>query len=386
MTRDASGAGAFGISRRRLALTLAGAVALVAIAATLIGHAANYHTVLDGLSKAQPIWFPVCLAGEILAYLGYTMAYRDVARVGGGPVLGLWTATRVVVIGFGAFVIGSSAGGLAADYWALHKASGRPHQSARRVLGMNTFEWAVLSVLAWISAAFVLAGLGRGAPLAMTLSWLIVVPICVALAVWFTQPERVERFTKLRPRHRRPKRRELRLWLRWLGDRGHDGFADAIGGVVVVRELVRQPRRYPAAPLGFTIYWAGDILTLYAALRAFGTSVPPVALVLAYTSGYVISALPLPAGGAGATEATVASTIKLIGVPFAPALLGAVVYRVFSFWLPIIPALLCLPLAPALADDLDKADLQPSRHPLAELTGEDDDQPEADLASPADAD
>ncbi len=32
-----------------------------------------------------------------------------------------------------------------------------------------------------------------------------------------------------------------------------------------------------------------------------------------------------------------------VGVPLAPALLGVVTYRLFNFWLPVIPALAALP-------------------------------------------
>jgi hypothetical protein len=45
-------------------------------------------------------------------------------------------------------------------------------------------------------------------------------------------------------------------------------------------------------------------------------------------------------------------------------------YRVFAFWLPIIPALAFLPLAPGLADDLANTPLEPADDPLARLAGE----------------
>jgi uncharacterized membrane protein YbhN (UPF0104 family) len=360
----------FGISRRRFLISLAVAAALVAGAAGLIGQVTDFGKMTRAAAAADLVWLPVCLAGELLAYVGYLLAYRDVARVGGGPRLSVWTAMRVVVLGFGAFAVGAGAGGLAADYWALHRASDRPHQSARRVLGMNTLEWAALGALACGAGVLTLAGLGPSAPLDLTLTWIIVVPLCVALAIWFTQPRRVERFTRIRPGAERPQWSQLRRWPAWLRGRLHNGFADAIGGVVVVRAILRRPHRYPAGVLGFFLYWAGDILTLYAALRAFGVAPGIAALVLAYATGYVITALPLPAGGAGATEATVASALHLIGVPFGPAVLAAVLYRVFAFWLPIIPALAFLPLVPGLADDLERTPLQQTDDPLARLAGE----------------
>lgn len=360
----------FGISRRRFLVSIAVAALLVAGAAGLIGQIADLGKLTKAASQAQLVWLPVCLAGELLAYLGYVLAYRDVARVGGGPRLSLWTATRVVVLGFGAFAVGSGAGGLAADFWALHRASDRPHQSVRRVLGMNTLEWAVLGTFACAAAALKLAGVGSSAPTGMTIGWIVVVPACVVLAIWFTQPGRVERFSGLGPSEERPRWSQGRRWPRWLWGRLRNGFADAIGGVVVVRAILRRPHRYPAGVIGFPIYWAGDILTFYAALRAFGVSIGVTALVLAYATGYVITSLPLPAGGAGATEATLASALRLVGVPFGPAVLAAVLYRVFAFWLPIIPALAFLPLAKGLSDDLARTPLQRSEDPLGRLTGE----------------
>jgi uncharacterized membrane protein YbhN (UPF0104 family) len=359
-----------GISRRPFLISIAVAAALVAGAAGLIGQVTDFGEMTRAASEADLLWLPVCLAGELLAYMGYLLAYRDVARVRGGPRLGVWTAMRVVVLGFGAFAVGAGAGGLAADYWALHRASDRPHQSARRVLGMNTLEWAALGALACGAGALKLAGLGPSAPLDLTLAWVIVVPLCVVLAIWFTQPRRVERFTRIRPSPERPPWSRLRRWPAWLLGRLRNGFADAIGGVLVVRAILRQPDRYPAGVIGFFLYWGGDILTLYAALRAFGVAPGIAALVLAYATGYVITALPLPAGGAGATEATVASALHLIGVPFGPAVLAAVLYRVFAFWLPIVPALAFLPLVPGLADDLERTPLQPADDPLARLAGE----------------
>jgi len=41
-------------------------------------------------------------------------------------------------------------------------------------------------------------------------------------------------------------------------------------------------------------------------------------------------------------------------VPLAPALLAALVYRFFTFWLPLLPALLLLPSIKQLSDDLPR--------------------------------
>ncbi len=335
-------------TRRTVAVVVI-ALLLAAGAFALLGRAANFHKIVKAARRADKLWFPLCLAGELLAYAGYILAYRDVARADGGPRLRLWSVLRVVVVGFGAFVVGSSAGGLAVDYWALRQAGAGRHESTRRVLALNTIEWAVLGAGAAVAAAAVLLGAGQGAPLPMTLAWLVVVPVCFALALWTTQPSRVDRLSAV------PERREGGSLL----ERARRGiravFADAIGGVALVRHLFAHPFRYPAGAAGFAVYWAGDLLTLYAGLRAFGARVDLASLVVAYATSYIATAIPLPAGGAGGIEASLALTLNAVGVPLVPAVLGVLVYRLFSFWLPIVPALAFVPTVKQLRRDVEHA-------------------------------
>jgi hypothetical protein len=89
-----------------------------------------------------------------------------------------------------------------------------------------------------------------------------------------------------------------------------------------------------------------------------GTSLPLAALVLAYTAGYLLTRRALPAGGAGFVE--VALTFALVGVGVGPAhaIVGVVVYRVFNFWLPIIPALALMPAVRDLRQRFQRAELR----------------------------
>ena len=340
------------LERRKAALAIALALLLAVGAVTLIGKLADFDEMLDALRRANKDWFPVCLGGLVCAYAGYILGYREVARMHGGPSLPLWTVTRIVGIGFGANVLGSAAGGLAVDFWALRRAGAGVHDSARRVLGFNTLEWALLGTAAMLAAAVVLAGRGQGAPLAMTLPWLIVVPLSIAAAAWVTSPKRRGRFARVDERMPRkdgsPRNRLGRIWVQ-----AKRGLADAIGGVLVVRHLVAHPRRHAAGVLGFAVYWFGHLFTLYAALRAFGIHEIEVSpLVLAFATGYVATALPLPGGGSGGIEAALAFSLRALGVPLAPALLAALVYRFFTFWLPIVPALALIPSVKRLDSEL----------------------------------
>jgi putative heme transporter len=347
----------FGVDRRKAILTAVAALLLLAAVVWVIGQVSSFGDMRTALEQAHRGWFPICLLGEVAAYVGYIAAYRDFARVDGGPRFPLWTATRVVIVGFGAFVAGSSAGTLGVDYWALHKAGDEPHRAARRVLALNTLEWGVLATLACAAGALMLVT-GGNAPVEMELAWLVVVPTCVAAAAWVSAPARRERFTRL-PGERHPLTREPETWVPWLRRGARIALADAIGGVVLVRQVLAQPRRYPLALAGFPLFWAGDILCMYAALQAFDVHLDLAPLVLAYTTAYVITSLPLPAGGAGGVEAGLVFSLDAVGVPLAPALLATLVYRFFTLWLPIAVAALAVTQVKRLAEELPLVEHEP---------------------------
>jgi uncharacterized membrane protein YbhN (UPF0104 family) len=323
---------------RKAVVTVVVACILAVGAIGLVGSIADFDELLDAVRQANKAWFPLCLGGLVLAYAGYILGYRDVARVDGGPELDYWTITRVVAAGFGANVVGSSAGTIAVDFWALHRAGAGVYEAARRVLGLNTLEWAVLGGFAAVAGGLSLAGVGPRGPIWMALVWLVVVPSLIAAALWFSSPGRAD------------------LILRRLPDKLRKGLADGIGAVVVVRKIAGHPHSYPAGVVGFPLYWAGHLLTLYGAARAFtGEHVSLVALVLAFATGYAATSLPLPAGGSGAIEAAMAFSLHAFGIALAPSFLAVLVYRLFTFWIPIVPALLLLPAERHLADDLPRA-------------------------------
>ncbi|HZT53513.1 MAG TPA: lysylphosphatidylglycerol synthase domain-containing protein, partial [Gaiellaceae bacterium] len=69
---------------------------------------------------------------------------------------------------------------------------------------------------------------------------------------------------------------------------------------------------------------------------------------------YVVTALPLPAGGSGGVEAGLAFSLNAVGIPLAQALLATLVYRAFTLWIPIAPALALLPQVRSLDEELPR--------------------------------
>ncbi len=364
------------IDRRKALIGVVLALLLAGAAFAVLGQVTHFGKLGAVAGRAEKVWLLVALLGQLLAYLGYILAYRDVARASGGPCFGLATTARIVVFGLGASVLGASVGGLAVDYWALRRTGTAGPVATRRVLAVGTIEWTVLSLYA-TGAGIVVLLLRVPAPSAMAIAWLVAVPSCVAGALWFTSPKRVQRFIDLRPRPHSGPRGHLRRAVDWVVNAARSSAGNAISGVVLVRHLLAHPLRYRGGAIGYPIYWAGDMLTLYAAVRAFGVPIDVAALVLAYATSFVISALPLPAGGAGGIEAAMALALHAVGVPLAPALLGVFVYRLITFWLPVLPALALLPslrrlnqmlpTVPHTAPDADEeVSFRPGEQPVPE--------------------
>jgi uncharacterized membrane protein YbhN (UPF0104 family) len=328
-------------SRKRTVLVVLGAAALGVAVSLLIAKFAEFDDIANALHQADWRWLPLCLAGEIVSYGGYILAYRDFARVGGGPQLSTALAGKVVVVGIGATALGSTPGGLAVDYWAMHRAGATRRDAARRVLGLNTVKWLALALAASVAAVAALAGAGT-APPAMSIAWLVSVVVALALAEALSGGKRGERLAAPPVAPDGPVS-DARSAGHWSLFAVREAFSDAIGGLLYVRRLYARPRAHLAGVAGFPLYWLGDIVCFTVALRAFGVELDAATIVLAYATGYVATGLPLPVGGSGGVEAAMTFALDATGVPLAQALLGVICYRLFAFWLPLIPALVAIP-------------------------------------------
>lgn len=310
----------------RFALLFAVAGALSLGASLGVAWAAGFGAVFDALRDIHLWWLAAAFGAEAVAYVGYMLAYREVARVEGGPDLELPRVAALVAAGFGIFVV---RGGFAVDLDALQNAGCPPREARARVLGLGALEYAILAPAAAISAGFLLdAGVHTPAP-GFTWPWVVAVPLGFALA-----------FAAL---EHRPRWREMGGWR---GVVGH-----ALDAVHVLRQLLAAPRDHGAAALiGIAGYWACDIFCLWASLQAFHVRLSVPALIIGYATGYALTRRTLPLAGAGAVEALLPFALGWSGVALATALLAVLVYRIFNLWLPLVPAAVGLPHVRRLGD------------------------------------
>jgi uncharacterized membrane protein YbhN (UPF0104 family) len=307
------------------------AVIVIAAAGTTIGavfvlaSAAGWTRVVRLTEANHPWnWIIVCLAGEVAAYMGYVLTIRDMARVDDCSEMNLTVSAKTVVAGFGVFAATRSSGGFAVDNWAFRKAGATESEAAARAVGLGLLEYVVLSVAALLASVALFFRLDGHASDSTTLPSLLILP-CLALGLFLTSPSRARRFST-------PRGGFLRRW-----------FAALIAGAITVRRLLLSPREHGMGVAGNAIYWVGDILCIWAALQIVDVRLSVSSLVLAYSGGYVLTRRALPAGGAGVVEVALTFAIYWMGAPFARTLVAVVIYRLFNFWLPILPALVLMP-------------------------------------------
>jgi len=313
----------------RAVLGVVGALLLLGGVGLLLVRAAGFGEVRDAIERADPTWFAVCLGAQVVALAAYATVFRGAFNWDGGPDPGFRLSAYVMLASIGAtrvFAAGG-VGAIAVTYWCFRRARFSAEDALVRVLGFNVLFYVPFGIGAWTAALLTVTGSWGDVPQGFALPWLIGVPAVAAAAVVATERTRVERLT-------RPG-----------GSLARRALACAVSAVAWVRTALVDPagRRMLCATV---LYWIGNLACLWASLRSVGETVPLPELILAFAAGHAAMILPLPLGGVGGVDAALTYALTTVGVPLALALVAVGVYRLFSFWLPTVPALVALLLSP----------------------------------------
>jgi uncharacterized membrane protein YbhN (UPF0104 family) len=308
----------FRVGRRDVVLGIVAAMVGIAAVIVGLGRLAGFSDVGGALRGAAPVWLAGCVAGQVLVFVGYGGVLRRAIAADGGPTVPRGSGVELALASFAATQLFAIAGvaGLAVVYWALRRAGHDRPRAAVVLIGLNTAVYFVFAGIAFAAAALALAS-GEVSP-ALAVPWLVGVPALVAAATWFTDAGRVGRWTSPDPRRLR------------------QGLAVGVGAAAWVRRRLHTVDGREL--LGWAAcYWVGDLVSLWAALRAFGAEPAPVALVVVYTTGYLAQAVPIPLIATAGVDTATAFLLTVVGVPLETALLGVVAHRVFAFWIPVVP-------------------------------------------------
>jgi uncharacterized membrane protein YbhN (UPF0104 family) len=191
-----------------------------------------------------------------------------------------------------------------------------------RVLALGSLEYAALAPAAAVAAITLLGS--RHVERELALPWAICVPLGFALGLWVAAPARRQRLCAG-------------------SGRARQALGRGLEGVGLLRVLLAEPVRHRQAWLGIVIYWAGDIISLWAGLRLFGVHLSLAALVLAYATGYALTPRTLPLAGVGVTEALMPLALTWVGLRLAPAVAGVAAYRILGLLLSMPAAVLAWP-------------------------------------------
>jgi uncharacterized membrane protein YbhN (UPF0104 family) len=343
---DQNGAAHRADQTRQWRLLLIGFLALLVVfgLVLLIERAAGYEGVLNRLRRADPVWLALAISAEAVSFAGFAAAVRGVFAMRGGKTMRYPVAARLVFASLGASrtVLGGGPAGIAVFLWGARKTGFARSQAASRVLALYVLQFGVLAIGTWLCALSVaLSGRGLALP-HFTVPWLVAVPLIVAAAATFRAPA-------------------LRGWFPGrIGGWLENGLAEIEDGFGLVRAIASHPRKAAVLLTAAALDWLGDAFCLWASLSAFGLVVRPDRFLLAYSTAYLITLLPLPFAGIGTVEAMTVLSLRAIGVPVSAGFLAVLAYRAINFWLPTVPGLISLATMSRLGRRLAQTRPQPA--------------------------
>lgn len=283
------------------------------------------------LSNADLRWIAGALLFKLLTPLGTAATYRRLLRLLGYqvPLRTLWLTAQVAI-----FVnIAAPLGLMAMSTFVIYsfRRRGIPEGAATLAVGLDwlTYELAFVSMVAFsLGYLFDQGELTIGQIREVALLALAV--LIGGLYLWGLQRDRQDLT-----------RKAVRVQ-GWLAGRLRRPWGEA-RLVAFIGELYRGKRLLIERPFELARlagYQFGmlllDVLTLYCAIRALSSAPHVSSVLLGYVLATFFAAItPLPGGG-GAYEATLVLTLPRLGVPLETAIGATLIYRVLTFWLPML--------------------------------------------------
>ena len=295
----------------------------------LLPQLAGLDDTWNRIEDGRPEWTAAALLLTFGMFAAYVAMFRGVFLRGGSRIG--WAASyQITMAGLAAsrlFAAGG-AGGLVLTAWALRRSGMR-----KRTVADKTIAFLVLTYLPYAVAVVVCGfglhwGLFSGEdPFTLTFvpAVIALVLLGIALALAVIPPDLQRR---MRP-FGKGRLSELTQTLAL-------GPAATSAGVRYALEHLRS--RDPAL-LGAVLFWAFQIAVLWAAFHAFGAAPPVAVLVQAFFVGMLGNLLPMP-GGVGGVEGGMIGALAAFGVDSGLAVVAVLVYRAFTFWLPLVPGVI----------------------------------------------
>jgi uncharacterized membrane protein YbhN (UPF0104 family) len=284
------------------ALRVVGTVALLGVGLYLVVvHRGSIGNALSKVGSAQPGWVAVAVATELVSLACYAALVRVLLQLGAVtvPFRALFSLTVI-----GIAMINSIPGGqaLSTIYW---------YEQLRRYAvqrSVAVFALLVSSLLGIVTLVLLAAcGLAAGSHGFAAQARFPVLAVAAAILIAAVLGRR--RFVP------------VALWaVRHLG-----------GREAAPEQPVAANHLIALLVLGF-LNWLFDAVVLFAALAAMGQPIPVRGVVVAYTLGQLVSAIPILPGGGGTIEATMSAGLVVAGGTAAAVIAAVLLYRIVSAW------------------------------------------------------
>ena len=294
--------------------TLLAIAALAGAFYFLLPQIAQVSSSWHALLHVNWAWLPVILALSALTYVASAMAL--IGSVPGHVPFG----PAVLAQGASSFinrVSPANVGGMALNARFLQK-SGTSTPASVAAVGVNALAGAIMHV-AMIVVFFALAGhdltkafkLPSGGKILLILAVILAV-IGVVLA---TRPGR-----------------------RWTRKQLIPGLRSAAGSL---RQAAASPVKLSLLFGGSALITLAYIAGLAASVQAFGGGPGLVVLGAVYLAAAALAAVAPTPGGLGAIEAALVAGLTGVGMQPGPAVSAVLLYRLATYWLPVLPGWLC---------------------------------------------
>jgi uncharacterized membrane protein YbhN (UPF0104 family) len=295
----------------------------------LAGLRNTWHRIGDG----SPWWMLLGLLFTFGMFAGYVLMFRGIfGRAETRQAIGWRESYQITMAGLAASRIfaAGGAGGLVLTAWALRRAGMR-----RREVADKTLSFLILTYIPYVLAVIVCGfGLRLGLfpgpnPFGLTVvpATLAVIAIGIGLSIALVPTDLQRRVGRLVEGGGR------------LGRIAHKLAHLPASASAGMRDALAHVRTRDPALLGTVLFWGFQILVLWAAFVAFGDAPPAAVLVQAFFCGMLGNLLPMP-GGVGGVEGGLIGAFVAFDVDGGLAVVAVLVYRAFTFWLPLIPGVL----------------------------------------------
>jgi uncharacterized membrane protein YbhN (UPF0104 family) len=295
-------------------LIFAGLVIVLIVAVPGLG------SIRGRLAHGSPGWLALAGCLRLASALSYVVLFQAVFA----PRMPLRMSYRIAMseVGANALAPAGGASGLAVGDWVLHR-EGTPwawlvQRTAAFFVFTSAFNVGAVAILGWVGATGLFAT--GGSPL------LSLLPALAATFAIGASLALIPRLASLEAKQRHQRRHSWRWWLLEL--------AVALGtGARGALSLFRE--RNLAAIGGGAGYLLFDVLTLWAAVRAFGGHIALLPLALAYLVGQLAGEIPLP-GGLGAVDGGLIGALVAYGLSSTIAIASSLAYRAIALGIPML--------------------------------------------------